>query len=55
MEVSPNGHLIFYKSTKGGGEKVVHVQATGTFKTCEILSALDGYPSNALPLQDAGK
>lgn len=49
MEATPNGHLVFYQR-KGDADVVVHVQATGTFTTCEILSAWDGCPTHAIPL-----
>tara|TARA_R110000772_G_scaffold251011_1_gene365886 strand:- start:360 stop:620 length:261 start_codon:yes stop_codon:yes gene_type:complete len=45
LEVTPTGTLVFYQ-----GDDVVHVQAPGTFKTCEILSAWDGCPTHAVPM-----
>jgi hypothetical protein len=45
MEVTPTGALVFFE-TKTSGETVVHVQAPGTYETCEILSALTGYPTH---------
>ena len=48
MEVTPTG-LVFYQQKKDG-ECVVHVQAAGSFHSCEILSAIDGGPTHAIPL-----
>lgn len=45
MEVTPTGTLVFFES-KANAETVVHVQAAGTYVSCEILSQLSGYPAH---------
>jgi hypothetical protein len=50
LEITTTGAAVFYQR-KGEADVVVHVQAAGTFASCEILSAWDGSPTHAFDLK----